>query len=74
MKLCYDKAPVKNVCKLVYARKLMKARELQFLGGAWTEFNLSQISDLKKNTHTYIYRRNYFKSKPFKTYLQTVKI
>ena len=29
----YDKARVKTFCELVYARKLVKAREFQFVGG-----------------------------------------
>ena len=32
-KCSYDKARVKTFYELVYARKLVKARELQFLGG-----------------------------------------
>ena len=35
----YYKARVKTFCELVYARKLVKARELQFLGGSpsWSQ-------------------------------------
>ena len=32
-KWSYDKARVKTFCELVYARKLVKAREFQFVGG-----------------------------------------
>ena len=32
-KWSYDKARVKTICEFVYACKLVKARELQFLGG-----------------------------------------
>ena len=32
-KWSYTKARVKTFCELFYARKLVKARELQFLGG-----------------------------------------
>ena len=32
-KWSYDKARVKTFCELVYARKLVKARKIEFLGG-----------------------------------------
>ena len=43
-KWSYDKARVENSCELVNARKLVKARELQYLGVSFT-WNLIHLSD-----------------------------
>ena len=51
-KWSYDKARVKTFCELVYARKLVKARELQFLEGldSVTEMQTLGFSILDTNT------------------------
>ena len=45
-KWSYAKARVKTFCELVYARKLVKARELQFLGGLSLEEALVLIGGI----------------------------